>query len=213
MSRATRRDAYACVGRNVLICLAYSLSEYGCNKGERQWQEVASLYGTDMTPVYSGGLVYEYSEEGSNYGIVTITGNTVTEDTDYAPLKAAFSNTPSPSGDGGYKTDLPPQPCPAVVPGAWESDDNLPAMPEPAKKYMQEGAGTPPGLNGDGSQNHGTPSSSTASPGVSNGVSGSAGSASSTAAAASLRVPELSAAPLVCGAISVIGMLVGASLL
>jgi len=29
-----------------------------------------------MTGVYSGGLVYEYSEEGNNYGLVTITSDT-----------------------------------------------------------------------------------------------------------------------------------------
>lgn len=55
------------------------LSEYGCNTNTRKFEEVKSLYGTDMTGVYSGGLVYEYSEEGSKYGLVKINGNNVEE--------------------------------------------------------------------------------------------------------------------------------------
>ncbi|KAI5283262.1 beta-glucanosyltransferase, partial [Ascosphaera aggregata] len=46
------------------------LSEYGCNTNTRKFEEVAALYSTKMTGVYSGGLVYEYSQEDSNYGLV-----------------------------------------------------------------------------------------------------------------------------------------------
>ena len=55
-----------------------------------------------MTGVYSGGLVYEYSEEGSKYGLVTIDGDDVTEGDDFTALKTAFAGTTNPSGDGGY---------------------------------------------------------------------------------------------------------------
>lgn len=41
------------------------LSEYGCNINTRKFEEVAALYSTQMTAVYSGGLVYEYSQEAS----------------------------------------------------------------------------------------------------------------------------------------------------
>ncbi|KAI9752845.1 MAG: hypothetical protein M4579_005460 [Chaenotheca gracillima] len=48
-------------------------SEYGCNTSPpRTFDEVQALYGTKMTPVLSGGLVYEYSNEPSDYGLVNI---------------------------------------------------------------------------------------------------------------------------------------------
>jgi len=51
-------------------------SEYGCNKpAPRIFQEVTSIYGSDMLSVWSGGLVYEYSQEADQYGLVSINDN------------------------------------------------------------------------------------------------------------------------------------------
>ncbi|PNS18641.1 hypothetical protein CAC42_5180 [Sphaceloma murrayae] len=50
-------------------------SEYGCNEVmPRVFDEVQALYGPNMTTL-SGGLIYEYSSEGNNYGLVTINSN------------------------------------------------------------------------------------------------------------------------------------------
>ncbi|KAF1928054.1 glycoside hydrolase family 72 protein [Didymella exigua CBS 183.55] len=50
-------------------------SEYGCNKVEpRVFTEVGALYGSQMTSL-SGGLVYEYSQEEADYGLVVINEN------------------------------------------------------------------------------------------------------------------------------------------
>jgi hypothetical protein len=49
-------------------------SEYGCNQPvteARVFNEVQALYGPDMT-VLNGGLVYEYTEETSRYGLVKL---------------------------------------------------------------------------------------------------------------------------------------------
>lgn len=142
------------------------LSEFGCIESTRQWGEVASLYSPEMTSVFSGGLVYEYSQEPSGYGIVEINGGEVTELPDYEELRNAFNETPNPSGDGGAKAGEPSR-CPPRSP-TWEVDsDRLPAIPEPAMKYFEDGAGTGPGLDGPGSQDAGVTSSGEAEPGSS----------------------------------------------
>jgi hypothetical protein len=45
-------------------------SEYGCNLPgpTRTFSEVQSIYGSQMTDVFSGGIVFEYFEEDSEYG-------------------------------------------------------------------------------------------------------------------------------------------------
>jgi 1,3-beta-glucanosyltransferase GAS3 len=48
-------------------------SEYGCNEvTPRIFQEIGTVYGSEMMGVFSGGLVYEYSMEPNNYGMVTL---------------------------------------------------------------------------------------------------------------------------------------------
>jgi 1,3-beta-glucanosyltransferase GAS4 len=48
-------------------------SEFGCNEVRpRLWQEVDALYSDKMTGVFSGGLVYEFTQEEADYGIVKL---------------------------------------------------------------------------------------------------------------------------------------------
>ncbi|ANB12378.1 Gas4p [Sugiyamaella lignohabitans] len=57
------------------------LSEYGCNAVyPRLFQEVLALYTPEMTEVFSGGLVYEFTQEPNNYGLVELdqSGNAYT---------------------------------------------------------------------------------------------------------------------------------------
>lgn len=45
-------------------------AEYGCNTPEpRLFQETLALYGSNMTGVWSGGIVYEYFQETNLFGI------------------------------------------------------------------------------------------------------------------------------------------------
>jgi len=192
------------------------LSEYGCNTNTREFEEVAALYNTEMTAVYSGGLVYEYSQEGNNYGLVTISGSTVTTDHDFTALETAYKNTSNPTGNGGYNATGGASGCPSYEATTWlVMNDSLPAIPAPAEKYFTQGAGTGPGLTGAGSQNAGTESTGTASAGSGQATSTSTSGSSSTSsgAAGHLVVPQFSFAPVVCGTIVVLSSFFGAILL
>jgi len=60
--------------KNTSIPLFFS--EFGCNKiRPRPFGEIAALYGERMISSWSGGLVYEYSQEKSDYGLVQIDSN------------------------------------------------------------------------------------------------------------------------------------------
>lgn len=48
-------------------------SEFGCNEvTPRPFSEIGTIYGDEMTGVFSGGMVYEYTMEDNNYGIVKL---------------------------------------------------------------------------------------------------------------------------------------------
>ncbi|KAM3418254.1 1,3-beta-glucanosyltransferase [Cercospora zeina] len=192
------------------------LSEFGCITNTRDFGEVAALYSDDMTAVYSGGLVYEYSEEGNGYGLVKIDGNSIDEKPDFSALANAYEQTKPPSGDGGATTNGSPSQCPTES-NTWEvtdfTGDQLPAIPSGAEKYMKNGAGTGPGLNGPGSQDAGGASTGTAAPGSGSvTATGKPGSKSSGAAAGSLVMGEIGFAPFICTGVVMMCSLLGAGL-
>jgi len=72
-------------------------SEFGCNQpSPRVWTEVPALFGSQATPVWSGGLAFSYfpaeSSQGE-FGLVNIStdGSTVTPNTDFNNLQAMYS--------------------------------------------------------------------------------------------------------------------------
>lgn len=116
------------------------LSEYGCNKSPpRLFTEVEAIYSTDMTNVFSGGLVYEYSQEANNYGLVKLNGDSVTKLDDFDNLKSEFEKTKNPEGDGGYHPDLPPANCPPVN-NHWNATNDIPDTPKGALKWINNKA-------------------------------------------------------------------------
>lgn len=115
------------------------LSEFGCNKvTPRPFTEVEAIYSTQMSAVFSGGLVYEYLEEESKYGLVLIgdDNSTITTNKDYDNLKKEWANTENPSGDGGYQRSLPHSNCPPKG-DHWEAEDDIPDTPKGALKYVK----------------------------------------------------------------------------
>jgi hypothetical protein len=194
------------------------LSEYGCNKNKRSFNQVAALYSDQMTSVYSGGLVYEYSKEQTadgNFGLVEINGGDVSTLPDFDALKSALQKTPAPSDDGGYKTNGSPSKCPTKS-ANWNvtiADDQLPAFPSGADEFFTNGAGKGPGLDGVGSQNSG-PATESLAPAASGAVtSGSPSGTSSKGAAVGLHPPAFDSAPYVCGLVVLVSTMFGAALL
>ncbi|KAI3395495.1 hypothetical protein diail_1281 [Diaporthe ilicicola] len=155
------------------------LSEYGCITNGRSFGEVEALMNSEMTSVYSGGLVYEYSDEGNGYGIVSINGDTVSENADFAAYAEALSKNPAPTGDGGFTATTNSVSCPSPDADWLVSNTKLPAIPTGATQYMSKGAGAGPGLKGDGSQNAGGTSTGDAAPG-SGSATGSAATGTSS---------------------------------
>lgn len=171
------------------------MSEYGCNTNTRTFQEVSALYNIEMTNVFSGGLVYEYSNEGNGYGLVTISGNTVTTNSAFTALQSAYSAQANPSGNGGASSTSAVSTCPTQS-AEWDvANDALPAIPAAAEKYMSTGAGTGPGLNGPGSQQAGN--ANTESTGTAAAGSGTVNqTASSPSGSSSKKSDALRPAPL-----------------
>ena len=87
-------------GYNVLVgdfgntTIPIFFSEYGCNLvTPRQFTEVPVLYSENMTVVFSGGLIYEYSEEPNNFGLVSLNDNgTVSILQDYDNLRQQYNS-------------------------------------------------------------------------------------------------------------------------
>jgi hypothetical protein len=172
-----------------------------------------------MTGVYSGGLVYEYTEESTKYGLVKVEGGSVSELPDFNDLKNAFAKAKAPSGDGGYKPNGAASKCPEKS-KSWNvtiAADELPALPEGAAALFKNGAGKGPGLQGSGSQtsgSHETSLASAADGAVTSGAgTGAKAPTQSKGAASSLHVDEFSMAPLVCGFVVVLSTIFGASLI
>ncbi|KAK3373465.1 Glucanosyltransferase-domain-containing protein [Lasiosphaeria ovina] len=141
------------------------LSEYGCTTNGRDFGEVAALMNSEMTGVYSGGLMYEYALEDNGFGIVKISSSGAQEQGDFAKFAKALSANPAPTGDGGFTSTTKSQPCPTKDPNWLVDSTLLPEIPSGAKAFMNGGAGKGPGLTGDGSQNAGPASISDAPPG------------------------------------------------
>jgi 1,3-beta-glucanosyltransferase GAS1 len=114
-------------------------AEYGCNTqgggaAGRKFTEVAALYGPDMSPVFSGGFVYEYFEETNDYGLASVDGNSVSTLADFGAWQSQIAAvTPSSILAASYSpTNTVGQACPTVN-ADWEAASSpLPPTPNQA---------------------------------------------------------------------------------
>ncbi|PBP25642.1 beta-glucanosyltransferase gel2 [Diplocarpon rosae] len=120
-------------------------SEYGCNvPSPRVFTEVPVLYGPLVTPVLSGGLVYEYSEEPSNYGLVTLNSDGSADLLrDYETLQKQFSAlnaTSLQSQVAGNTTTNPPNCTASLITNAGFSNNfTIPAVPPGVQDLIDNG--------------------------------------------------------------------------
>jgi hypothetical protein len=102
-------SSYAASGYNTLtndfdsLPVPAYLAEFGCVEGvgtnNRPWTEVSALYSTPMTNQFSGGVAFSYFPQpsGLDYGLVSVSGDTVTRRSDWNDLKTQFANASSPA--------------------------------------------------------------------------------------------------------------------
>ncbi|KAG0215688.1 1,3-beta-glucanosyltransferase gas1 [Mortierella sp. GBA30] len=103
------------------------LSEFGCNLVlPRSFSEVKSIFGPDMQDVWSGGIVYEWSQEENSYGLVQIQpDHTASVLPDYNSLqKALMPLHPKGVNMDAFTENRAISTCPANT-ATWEPSANL----------------------------------------------------------------------------------------
>jgi hypothetical protein len=133
-------------------------SEFGCNTpSPRVFTEIGTIYGPQMDQVFSGGVVYEYTQEENNYGLVDMKEDgSATLMSDFLTLRDQYSKldfkalqaqkAPADSGsnqppkcssslikDKGFNSNFT---LPVPPPGAQEIIDNG-VSPKPSGKIIQ----------------------------------------------------------------------------
>ncbi|KAJ5622755.1 hypothetical protein N7490_011360 [Penicillium lividum] len=100
-------------------------AEYGCNTdGTRTFTEVEALYGDEMTPVWSGGIVYMYFQNSNDYGLVSVVDSTSVSkmaDFKYYSSQIASADPSSTSKNSYTPTNTVLMSCPTENSDAWEA--------------------------------------------------------------------------------------------
>lgn len=120
-------------------------SEYGCNEVQpRVFTEVQALYGEEMTQAFSGGLVYEWTQEKNDYGLVKVNdSNTVTTLVDYDNFEKQVNKLDMEriTTSNVTQTSVKPEACSASLIkdksfyNAWD----LPEVPSKVADYIKNG--------------------------------------------------------------------------
>lgn len=157
------------------------LSETGCIKPRpRTWDDQAAIFGDDMTPYWSGSIVYEWIMEANEYGIVSY-GDKVDPASPNAPpdgfprsgtptpLSPEFPNlsnqwkTLNPTGvkESEYNPTLTPPPCPAFTSSVWEvnAQSSLPSLGQTYNAEEQASGATGSNSGATGTQGQPSPTS------------------------------------------------------
>jgi 1,3-beta-glucanosyltransferase GAS1 len=121
-------------------------SETGCNTvPPRTFGDQAAIFGPDMTPYWSGAIIYEWIQETNNYGLVTYgphvdpsspgappdgwprSGTPTPVVPDFNNLKSQWQSAiPSGVKAAAYSPSLSAPACPNATPEIWEVDASKP---------------------------------------------------------------------------------------
>lgn len=125
-------------------------SEYGCNREQpRVFNEVEALYGPKMTPVMSGGLIYEYSQEEANdFGLVVLNPNGTAElQVDYDNLQAQYNkiDIKALQSDDGFVTNEVAPKCESslIESASFAQSFSLPKLPAGGQDTIDKGISNP----------------------------------------------------------------------
>ncbi|KAK2597990.1 Glycolipid anchored surface protein 4 precursor [Conoideocrella luteorostrata] len=124
-------------------------SEYGCIKpAPRYWNETRTMYGNKMAPVFSGGVVYEWTMEDNGYGLVSINGSDLNILGDYNRLKAAWATIDwkSVQSQKAEKKDVTPPKCTSslLTQKGFDTNFTAPVPPPGAQKLIDDGISNKP---------------------------------------------------------------------
>ncbi|GAB1312919.1 Glycolipid anchored surface protein 4 precursor [Madurella fahalii] len=126
-------------------------SEFGCNTpSPRVFTEIGTIYGPQMSDVFSGGIVYEYTQEANNFGLVDMrTDGTATLMTDYLSLKDQYSRLDFEAIQGLQPPagDAPRPPvCRSslITTEGFNSNFTLPVLPPGAAEIIEAGVSPKP---------------------------------------------------------------------
>lgn len=112
-------------------------SEYGCNTNSpRTFEEVSEgIYSDHLINILDGGLVYEYSEESSKYGLVNIDDDDkVILSQDYFNFKNQLANSSIPTISSSDVKDYSPATCNVTLIESYDDSFNANfTLPEPDK--------------------------------------------------------------------------------
>jgi len=149
-------SSFTTSGYNVLVSdfsstsVPVFFSEYGCNKPyPRIFTEVPVIYGPLVTPVLSGGMVYEFAQEESNFGLVVINNNgSVQLLPDFDTLQNQFNtlNITTLQGAAPLNTTVAPPNCTAslITSSGFDSNFTIPEPPPGVQDLIDNGISPTP---------------------------------------------------------------------
>ncbi|KAI1179604.1 glycolipid anchored surface protein [Nemania sp. FL0916] len=122
-------------------------SEFGCNTpSPRVFTEIGSIYGPQMTPVFSGGVVYEWSQEDNNYGLVKVDSDgSVNLLSDFRTLQNQYAKLDFSAVQGvkvKASSPKPPKCSESLIKEAgFNNNFTLPVPPPGVQKLIDNGIG------------------------------------------------------------------------
>lgn len=121
-------------------------SEYGCNTpSPRVFTEVGTIYSSKMSGVFSGGVVYEYTQEDNNYGLVDMKDDGSAKlRTDFVDLKNQYSKLDFAEIQGqkpATASNTKPPACESklITTDGFNSNFTLPVLPPGAQEIIDKG--------------------------------------------------------------------------